>query len=104
MKTSDQDRNTGPQYRRRPPTPGEVERQREAVKKLEDMEHSPGSLPTGPAGRDGPRGGAIDVNGGGASPKETPADHGRQGPQKGVSEGWSVEEALEVLARDSSPL
>ena len=40
---------------------------------------------------------AINVSLGGVSPEETLADHGRQGSQKGVSQGWAVEEVLEVL-------
>ena len=52
-------------------------------------------------GSDSCRGGTIKR---GASPKETLADCGRQGPQKGVSKGWPIEEAPEVLARVSIPL
>ena len=40
--------------------------------------------------------------GGGAGQKETLANHGRQGSQKGISEGWTIKEAPEVLAGDSS--
>ena len=55
-------------------------------------------------GSDGHRGGTIELNRGGASPKETLDDHGRPGPQKGVSEGWPNEEAPKVLSGDSSSL
>ena len=44
----------------------------------------------------------INVSWEGASQEETPANCGGQGPQKGVSRGWTVEEALEVLTRDCS--
>ena len=53
---------------------------------------------------DGCQSGTINVSWGGASPEDTLANHGRQGPQKGVSQGWVVEEATEVPAGDCSSL
>ena len=68
-----------------PPTPGEVERRREEVRKLRGGGEVTGVLNCTEAG--------PSMSAGGASQKETPADHGRQGSQKGVSEVQTVKEA-----------
>ena len=83
----------------RPPTPGEVERRREEVCRLEEVSQ----VITNPtAGPDGHRGWAIYFGRGGASQKETPAYIWWKGLKEGVPAGWSVEEAPEVPARDCS--
>ena len=61
-------------------------------------------VPNQKVGSNGCRAGTIDLSRGETSPKETPANCGRQGPKEGVPQGWHVEAAPEVLARDSRPL
>ena len=51
-------------------------------------------------GPDGSGGWAIHVGWGGASQKEALTYHGRQGPPRGIPEGWKGEEAPKVLTGD----
>ena len=88
---------------RGPPNPRQGREEKVGGEKIGGGGDVPRVITYQTVGSDGHIGWTIKLNRGGASPKLTPANHWRQGPQKGVSEGWPAEDAPEVLAGNSSP-
>ena len=86
------------------PTLSEIERRRAEAETLEEVGRSLELSLTQQLDQMAAEAGPSMLGGEDTARRKLMTDHGKQGSPEGIPEGQKSEEALEVLARDSSPL